>query len=74
MKLSVLEKGGLNSVNQKSSEYLLKYFIEGTDKEPPRNWSLVLEEIKKNLNWDPEGRDENSFADIASQVCFCILA
>ena len=54
---------------KESSDYLIKYFIEGTGEEkPPANWSETLQNVKENLSWDPENINSASFVDIASQV------
>ena len=54
---------------QKHSAYLLKYYIEGINRESqPANMSRTMEQVKESLNWDPEDPDGNSFVNIASQV------
>ena len=66
----MLEKAGLNAaLKQEDSRHLLKYFIQGIDRElPPARWIKTLEDIKESLDWDPDNLDGEPFVNIASQV------
>jgi len=71
VKLSILEKAGLNEKQrQEDSKHLLKYFIQGVDRDkPPASWSNTFENIKENLSWNPANDDGEPFVNIASQSC-----
>jgi len=71
VKMSTLEKVGLNSANQRNhANYLMKYYLEGISKEnPPANWSQTLEKVEKMFNWNPNNLHGISFVDFASQSC-----
>ena len=66
----MLEKAGLNAAPKKEdSKHLLKYYIEGIDREiPPASWIKTLEDIKASLHWNPDNQDGEPFVNIASQV------